>query len=466
MSIYRYSQGSVIDEVTFVKSDGGSLRAYLHALPDTSDKTLAYISLAMAKRGWQTVPNSINGKPTLEIRGFGRKTQINDILSENGWTKGAAQVTEDKKDNTRLWDKLRKRSLFLSGISFMISDACYTIYGQKDKSPLNAAAGLAYMAGGVASSVFARKDTPDLQIKEIAGRMANHMQAQNIQLPDDCALNSIIKDKHKGLIKTSDDFFRRYPSELTNGLFGLAGALIATDAIKELRSATATAHNKSVAPLEIALGATTMASAAFGSLVQEKAHDPDTPKKHGLPGVWEWIQERPLMVTGIGYLVSSGFHIASTIKDYTGGDSEKKTAAKWRMGFIGWTILGEVLISISSKGHGNGVVSDKSVGDSVISLSADLIAKQPPAQHDHLIDYMSGFLGREDVLARKDIDVKDLLRTQVELVKKNPWANCKDVLPPATPAHKNELFSSPPEDNKWQAVVAKSMPQNSPAASL
>lgn len=465
MGIYRYPQGSVVDEVTFVKSDGGSMRAYLHALPDTSEKTLSDISLAMAKRGWQTVPNSMNGKATLEIRGFGRTKQVTDILSENGWAKGKPQITEDKKDNSKLWDKVKKRSLFLSGISFMISDACYTIYGQKDKNPMNSGAGLAYMAGGIASSVFARKDTSDLQIKEIAGRMAKHMQAQNIELPDDCSLNSIVKDKHKGIIKSADDLFRRYPSELTNTLFGLAGALIATDAIKELRSKTTTKHDKSVAPIELALGVTTMASAAFGTLVQEKSRDPDVPRKHGAPGIWEWIQERPLLVTGIGYLVSSGFHIASTIKDYKGGDSEKKTATIWRMGFIGCTVLGEVLLAISSKGHGKGVVSDKSVDNSVISLSAELIAKQPSAQHEYLIDYMSGFLGRDDVLAKKDTEVKDLLRAQVELVKKNPWAHCKDVSPPK-PAVKNELFVPLPEDNKWQAVVAKSIPQNSPTASL
>lgn len=465
MSIYRYGQGSVIDEVTFVKSDGGSLRAYLHATTDTSEETLGKISLSMAKRGWQTVPNSMNGKATLEIRGFDRKAQVNGILSDNGWVKGKANIEPDKKDNSRFIDKLKKRSLFLSGVAFMISDACYTIYGKKDKSPLNAAAGLAYMAGGIASTVFARKDTEDLDIKEVAGRMAKHMQAQNIELPDDCALNSIVKDQHKGIIKTTDDLFRRYPSELSNTLIGLAGGLIATDAIRELRSTKTTAHNKSVAPIEIALGATTMASAAFGTLVEERAHDPDMPRKHGLPGMWEWIQERPLLVTGIGYLVSSGFHLASTIKDYKGGDSEKKTAAKWRMGFIGWTALGEVLIAISSKGHGKGVVSDRSVDDSIISLSAELIAKQPPAKQEYLIDYISGFLGREDVLAKKDTDVKDLLRTQVELVKKNPWAQCKEISS-SKPAVKNELLSSVAEDNKWQTAVAKSAPQISPAASL
>ena len=503
MSVYRYSQGSVIDEVTFVKSDGGSLRAYLHAVPDTSEKTLADISLAMAKRGWQIVPNSINGKPTLEIRGFGRKTQINGVLSENGWAKGEATITEDKKDNSKFWDKFKKRSLFLSGVSYLAGDFAFIKYGLEDnKNKLNMAAGFAYMGGTLSSLLFARKDVSDLQIKEIARKMATHVQAQNIGLPDDCALNSIIQDKHKGKIKTADDFFRRYPADLMNTFFSIAGACIATSAIRNevygnpsrgaLRKILTDEgkHFRKTAPsssavgrvkmataavkknmrvsgwLNVGLGTMTMASAAFGNFVEEKAHDPDIPRKQGLAGVWEWAQEKPLTVAGIGYMVSTMCHAASTMKDWKHADSVKKKTIAWRGTFVATNLLAEALVAISSKGHGKGVISDRSVDESVISLSAELIAKQPPAQHDHLIDYMSGFLGREDVLARKDIDVKDLLRTQVELVKKNPWANCKDVLPPATPAHKNELFASPPEDNKWQAVVAKSMPQNSPAASL
>lgn len=475
MSIYRYGQGSVIDEVTFVKSDGGSLRAYLHATPNTPEKTLDDIALSMAKRGWQIVPNSMNGKPTLEIRGFGRSKQVTDILSENGWANGKADVEPDKKDNSKLWDKFRKRSLFLSGIVYLAGDVAFIKYGQNDnKNKWNMAAGLAY-SGGTWSSLFAHKDSPDLEIKEIASKMAKHMQEQNINLPDDCSLKSITQDKHNGLIKITYDFFRRYPADMMNTFFGIAGALITVAGLKKAGLKDLDKYSKQAAWLDVGLGATTMASAAFGNLVEEKVHDPDTPKKHGLPGVWEWAQERPLAVSGIGYMISTMLHAASSAKEAKSLHSlgitkeskqaDKKAAVIWRRIFIGSALLAEALIAISSKGHGKGVVSDKSVDNSVISLSAELIAKQPPAKHEYLIDYMSGFLGREDVLALKDTEVKDLLRTQVELVKKNPWAQCKEVLPPK-PLVKNELFASTPEDNKWQAVVAKSAPQISPAASL
>lgn len=502
MSIYHYSGGSVIDEVTFVKSDGGSLRAYLHALPNTSEKTLNDISLAIAKRGWQIAPHTLDGKATLEVRGLDRNAQVNGVLFDNGWVKGKADITADKKDNSKIWDKLKKRSLFLSGVSFIISDTCFTIYGKQDKSPFNIAAGLSYMAGGIASFLFARKDTSDLQVKEIAGKMAKYMAEQNIEVPDNCSLKSISEDKDKGIIKTSDDFFRRYPSETMNVLFGVAGACVAAAALKNRVFANPSAkaieemldknrisfknlapnlsekgyekmaenevrkHMKTSGWLDVGLGSMTMASATFGNLVEEKSHDPDTARKHGVAGIWEWIQERPLAITGVGYLVSTGFHTLSTIKEYKDGDSAGRKAVKWRASFIAWTIIGEVLLALSSKGHGKGVVSDKSVDESVISLAAELIAKQPVAQQSHLIDYMSGFLGREDVLAKKDDEVKDLLRTQVELIKKNPWARCKENLPDVAPAPENKIFIPPTNKKDWQATVKSPTQESSPAFSI
>jgi len=495
VTIYRY-KNSVIDEVNFEVSDGGSRRAYIHALPNTNDNTLAQISTTIAKRGWQTVPHTLNGKATLEIRGFGRDQQVNNVLFENDWVHGPADIEAEKKDSKKFTDVIKKRSLLLSGLSFLISDTFFTIYGQKGNSPLNTAAGLSYLAGGVASTVFARKDTPDLQIKEIAGKMAEHMRDKDINLPDDCSLKSITEDKHKGLIKTSDDFFRRYPSETMNTLFGIAGACISTAALKnrvflkeipgkaiadmmekkgagftfDMAKKEVVKNMKSEGWWDAGLGAMTMSSAAFGNLVEEKAHDPDTPRKHGLPGIWEWIQERPLAVTGVGYLVSTGCHTVSTAKAWKNGDSEARKAVRWRGLFIAWSIVGEILLAFSSKGHGKGVVSDKSVDTSVISLAADLISKQPPAKHNDLIDYMSGFLGREDVLAMKDSNVKDLLTHQVELMKNNPWAKCvaaasldTDKSKKLTPHKTSEGIIS--NGKNWQ-VATKASQQESQSTSF
>jgi hypothetical protein len=162
----------------------------------------------------------------------------------------------------------------------------------------------------------------------------------------------------------------------------------------------------------------------------------------------------------MGYLASTLFHAYSTAYDWKHADSEKKKALPLRATFVAMTFLGEVLVAISSKGHGKGVVSDKSVDKSIISLTADLIAKQPANMQNHLIDYMAGFLGREDVLAMKDTKVKDMLTHQVELMKNNPWAKCMELIPDTG---KNVKEKSPAEKGtsttSWQSAVKFSHPE-------
>lgn len=484
MAIYSYSQGSVIDEIRFQQSAGGSNRAYLHANSTVSEKTLSEIAIALAKRGWQAVPNSMNGKPTLEIRGFSRASQITDELAKNNWVNGSPKIQIEKQDSVKFGDTVKNRSLFLSGLVYIIGDASFFHYGKKNNSPFDMAAGLSYFGGTASSLLFARKDASDLQVKEVANKMAAYMRAQNINVPDSCSVSSITNDKHKGLIKKADDYFRHYPAEMMNSFFGLAGTCIAIAAMRNkvfgkvsdtalkdmlakekisTQAATAKIKNqmRKSGLLDVGLGSLTVASAAFGNIVEEKARDPDSPKKHGLDAVWEWAQERPLAVTGIGYMVSTMFHAASTVSDWRHADSATKKTVAWRGLFVFSNLLAEVLLAISSKGHGKGVISDKSVGNTAISLAGELIATQPARTHDLLIDYMAGFLGRDDVLAMKDKDVKNMLKTQVELMKKNPWAKCIKTLDIPDPIPEKSKVTNDGHKSNWQTVTKSSQNQNS-----
>lgn len=128
----------------------------------------------------------------------------------------------------------------------------------------------------------------------------------------------------------------------------------------------------------------------------------------------------------------------------------------WRALFVGGTLLGELLLSISSKGHGEGVVSDNTVDSSVIAVAADLIVKQPTHMQDQLIDYMAKFLGRPDVLAMKDEEVTNLLRRQVESLRRNPWAVAETA---SQPAEKRIAAALSAKDGPaWQGRLAAESP--------
>ncbi|MDE3060801.1 MAG: hypothetical protein KGJ06_07310 [Pseudomonadota bacterium] len=451
MSIYAYPESKIIDEVTFEKSEGGHLRAYLHANTAADADTLHDITCNMAKRSWRTIPCSINGKPLLEVQDIPSEKEFTGILEQAGWAQGQRRHTTTEKDKLSWGELIKKRSLGASGLAYIVGDLSFATYGYKDSNKLNLAAGLLYGAGTASLLVGGRKDPSDLQTRDIAKKIAQHFRAQNIELPEGCSLASITEDHNKGLIKKADDLFRRYPSELMNLFFAAAGVCIAVAAYRSKSKPIANhevtevmnrlakknpatsfswgnirqqmeKNHKREAWLDIGLGGMTAASGLFAMSVPEKARDPDDPPQHGLAAAWEWIRERPLAIAGAGYMVSTLCHAVSTTLAWKYASNDRRKSVPFRALFVAANLVAEVLLAISSKGHGEGVVSDKSVDSSTIAIAADLIVRQPKAMQNALIDYMGNFLGRQDVLAMGNEEAANLLRTQVEAMRSNPWA--------------------------------------------
>lgn len=465
MSVYTYPESKIIDEVTFNKSDGGHTRAYVHAVDGADKKQLQDIMCTLADRGWQVTPYSINAKPQLEVYGFKNERQLLTLLEQSGLAKGRATHVKTAQDKHSFAEQIKKRSLQASGAFYLVGDASFTRYGYQSgndlSSRLNMIGGLLYFAGTGSLLAFGRKDPSDLQVRDISKKMASHFRDLDLNLPEDCSLSSITQDHQKGLLQKADDLFRRYPSEMMNLFFAAAGACIAMAAYKSNIKGHASAEdveqvfarhlkkmqakNPAISHAEIAkmreniahkvhvnhrregwldigLGTMTGASGLLAMMVEEKAHDPDAPKKEGIAKLWQTIQEKPLAVAGVGYMVSTMCHAVSTAIAWNYANDARRKSVPWRALFVGANLVAEVLVAMSSKGHGAGVKSDKSVNNTVISLAADLIVKQPRAMQNYLIDHMAKFLGRSDVLAVKDTQAADLLRTQVEAMRNNPWA--------------------------------------------
>ncbi len=473
MSIYRYGKGSVVDEITFEKSDGGSLRAYLHASTNADSTKLADISQNLSERGWQNIPSTYDRKPALEIRGFSSEKKLLKELEKNGYIKGDAQIERTEEKSVSFANKIKKNSLKASGLSFLVGDAAYAAYGYKKGHLEDVLAGAMYLAGSATLLGYGNQDNAQTEIHDLAKKMQDEVKKQSFNLPEDCSLAAITRDQKKGILKTADDLLSRYPSEIMNAFFGLAGASIIASAFRHnIYAKPPAGWNKEQikrkvdeGKMDVALGLTTMSSGALASLIQEKSLDPDAPKKHGMAALWEQVQEHPLAVAGIGYIVSTCFHAANSYHSMQSAiknnDETMKKSIPLRITFVGANLIAEVLMTISSKGHGKGVISDKSVDDSIIALTADLIAKQPASTQGHLVEYMSGFLGREDVLAMKDSNVRDRLQEQVELMKNNPWAKCMTLA--ADGKSKPGVKSLPGQDTdktNWQSAIKTIRPES------
>jgi len=485
LTVHRYTDpSSIIEKVTFVKGDDDGIRAYLQAREGTSHEQLAKISVDFNTAGYKNTATEYDGKSALEARGFLWKGKCTDLLIDKKLVAGEPVITESPEDKISFVGKVKKNSLFSSGLLYLLGDVNFIRYGIKGKSPLNIAGGAFYMAGTMLNLVFNRKSNADIKTHDIAQMMADHMNGLNIPLPEDAAISRIIDDKNKGIIKTVDDWARRYPAELMHAGFAMAGACIAIAAFKNYNHSTVSAgqlenymalqvKNKVQFPkseaaataylakmhkvtngLDIGLGTMTIASGLFAALVPEKAHDPDAPKKSGVASWWEWMQEHPLSIAGTGLMMSTMCHAVSTGIEYRIGNPDARSAIFSRGVFVATNLLAEFLIAISSKGHGAGVKNDPSIDNTAISMAAELIARHPSDKQPELVTYMSKFLGRPDVLAIDDHKAEELLKHAVEVMKKNPWALATTA--PAVPERKVELASK--NLPVWQAKVEAGAP--------
>lgn len=506
MSTYRYSQSPIVNEVAFKETGNGALRAYLYARDDMGSDKLQEVIGGLKQAGLECIPYSFGGKPTLEVRGFKRETQLIQTLCDKHYVDGVPQVEKAKEDKISWLDKLKKRSLQASGLAMMVADVGFIIYGMKEAenhrhvSPTHkrdfseALAGLCYLAGSSTLGAYGRNDQSQIQLREMAETIIKNAKERGFDVPEDSAVAHLGRERQEGTLTKLNKLFQKYPSEIGNMFYFGAGAFIAQSAMR----------NRVLKPLpdgkldwggvgDTALGSTTMLAGLIATFVKEKATDPDKDKDPKVQSTLEWVKKHPLSMAGALYIGSTVCHAFTTYYDTKRSRDIVKTmgtathegrianfklgAIPWRILFVGATLVGEVLLSISSKGHGEGVVSDHSVDNSMVAMAADLIAKQPEHRQEQLIDYMAGFFGRSDVLAMKDEDACKLLRQEVEALRKNPWAHANQAhlqsLPP--PEKQQDDPSDKPgkaryDNDKpvaaWQARVSKESPSVQPHTSI
>lgn len=432
MSVYTYPESKVIDSITFRHTEKGTQRAYLHARPDVDAATTHQIVTALQGEGFDCIPYNLDGKPTLEVRGFKNQERLLDVLGQ--WVSGNPKIVKEESDNITFWDKLKKRTLQLSGVSYLIGDWGFWTYNRKEADGLGMAGAFSYFLGTLALVFYGRNDQSDLQVKKFSKDLKRFLNAEQIQPSPGSALHEVSKDHDKPLLQSLNEFGKRYPSEMFNSVTALAGVFVAASAYRKVLGASKLVDLKARRELthegwmDVGLGVTTAVSGTLATLVKEKKPDPDDPPVHGLKWVWQQIQAHPLAIAGGGYTIATMCHAASTYKAYKEAkrvnDLKRLESVPRRALFVGMALLSEFLLAISSKGHGQGVVSDNSVNNSAIALTADMIAMQPREKQEHLIDSLAAYLSSPEVLAMKNQDVRKQLQDQVEVLRKNPWAMC------------------------------------------
>ncbi len=432
-----------------IRTEQGGYRAYIKLREGVPPQQYSEVRQAIEAQHWQAIPAYYLGKPALEVRGFPRADDVLDMLQQRHWVVGKPKELSSPGDKLTLKDQILARSLQLSGLLYAAGDISYIMYGVKEQHKLDMAAGFAYMAGTWALLAFGRNDNADKQVRDLSRRLVSHLQAQQQDIPADCALTHIAEQHKQGTFDKLEDYLSRYPAELFGTFTGTAGLLIMASALRHKVPFAQTVRAKSSAWADVGLGSLTAAASFGGILIKEKQHDPDgPPPANTLEQAWRWIEEKPLRVTGYGLMVSTLFHAYSTSIDYAdarkSGNKQKLSSIPFRAAFIASNLIAEFMIAISSKGHGEGVEADGSVRHSMIAIASELIAKEKPAMHEMLITQMAQFLGRPEVLGEKDSEITAQLREEVGRARDNPWAGCgKQVQQTAWPRQPQSAVSVP-----------------------
>lgn len=499
MGVYTYNQSKGISEIQVAELDSGGLCAHLKAADGVKPEVLRAIIHQLTAEQYYVTPIIHNGQPALEVRGIKSEPKFIKHLEENGWLSGQSTYQKGAHKKHSIGDIIKKRTLQLSGSFFVLADIGFTTYGALEKRWEDVVGGLAYMAGSATMAKFGHGGQSNLQLRKEARKILEFAKEYDLRISPDDAIRAISESQPRSKAQRVTRLFEEYPAEIGNTITGFAGLMIALSALKsrvwkhfdpeavgrEIHENYAK-ENKIMRPedkalsyqalgektikkrrfagrMDVGLGSTTLSSGLIGAWLKEKHSDPDAPKAEGLAKIMEWVQEKPLRVAGFGYMISTACHAVSTAVEYKDAkitrDKKSMRAVPFRAGFIVCTIIGEILLALSSKGHGEGVKADTSADDTIIAMSANLIHKQPKAMQEELIGRMARFLGRPDVLAIKDTEAEQKLREQVELMRKNPWAlvtaeaRGKQSAAPSTPCPTGTACRVKPPAAAWQAKV-------------
>ncbi len=483
---FVYSAGSAIDDVQVLKNSTGGLRAYVHATTGSNAEQLATTKRAFETSGFKTVATVVDDRPVLEVRGFKKPSDITRVLMAEHMVTGVDKIQHEAGDKRSGHEKLRNATLTMAGLSYNIGDMGYMTYAfkkyrmehkplhllpenmhsdQKMQNFFNAmdiVAGAGYAVGSLALTRYGHGDRSQTLIESNAKKVKSYLAENGIEVPKDSMLAENSKEKKQGFFSKIDHFCKKYPSEVFNGIYIFVGIFLGSAAAYRAVRAHTLAHanplevNKKLIEtakeelLDVGLGAMTFASALTGLAVKERKIEPEE-RRHGLGRVLDWIEEKPLRATGLGYAISTAFHGASTMKKYKSGDAVARNTIVGRGIFVGANVLSESLLFVSSKGHGEGVKPDKSVDQTVIAATAELIHKQPEAERASLTQRLAGYMASNEVLDGKAEDIAKQLNAHVKSYQNNPWVSKQQASQPIEP----ESMAAAPHQQVSQSPSSK-----------
>lgn len=444
MAIYRYQSGTPLDYIQVLTNETGGKRAYLHADASTPSAQLRTIKLALRTEGMTCIPTVHDGQPMLEVRGFKKEEDLLKPLKSLNLINETPSISQDTNDKRNLAKKASSHPLRLAGLSYNVGDISYLYYRaaplRNSWKTLNAAgrfsgimeviAGIGYGLGSIALTRYGAKDQSINAITTTTKKIEKFSRAQGYEVEPESTLSYVNNDSSHSIFKRADTWLSKYPSEALNLVYVMVGACITAGALyrgtRPISKGLTTElfnHEKKARRnelIDVGLGAVTATSAVLGLTVKEHKFVEGEKRHGGIGGFIDWIREKPLRATGYGYMIATAWHGVSTVQHWR-DKTEPKKFLIGRAIFIATNVISEILLAVSSKGHGTGVKPDESVDKSVLAATAELILRQPEEKQAQVQQKLSRYLSSRNMLGVAEDTISTQLQTHMDAVKNNPW---------------------------------------------
>jgi hypothetical protein len=305
------------------------------------------------------------------------------------------QVDSDKDVENRL-AREETGSLNAAGYAYILGDAALFASGMIAGRSKEALSGATYASGGLILARYG-KEPAERRLERLNGKLREYFEREGVTIPQ----GELTHTARTSIVSRIEDFLYTYPSEVLNSVYAIGGFSLLRSGLQ---------HQKT---WDAASGALVTAGALAGLLIQEKKPDPNDRPTTPIGKAVEWVQEKPLRLSGALYMLNNVTLTASAMQEMHSNPAQKSYLFKFLTAAS--FIVANSFLSVSSKDSDKDANSQeqKDFMTVLARRAASVIAAQPKALQEEVITQTAGYLSAQPELNLSANQIADALRGQI-----------------------------------------------------
>lgn len=301
-----------------------------------------------------------------------------------------------------------RSTLNAAGYGYMVGDASLFASGMLAGRHKEALSGATYAAGGLVLARYG-KEPAERKLERLTAKLHDYFVQEGIAIPQGAALNAQTLAQHGGILHRIEDFLYAHPSEVLNTIYAIGATSMIQSGIQ---------HNKK---WDLASGALIAAGALSGLLIKEKAPDTNHRATDPIGKAVEWVQEKPLRLSGGLYMANNVALTMSAINEMRSNPSQKSYLFKFLTAAS--FIVANSFLTLSSKdphSEAGEKAHQREALHTLASRAARVIAAQPEGLREAVVQHTSGYLAAQPELGMSAKEIATQLHAELAKVAAPP----------------------------------------------